>query len=180
MQPTGAVGVARRATQGALLAGLVLAGTAQAQQAPSPVSVVPEPGQTVAAPLEPVVTPEGTPVQGNVTTLGEVRALKPEDDQPLDLYRFRNPVKIENNRFSRNWSEPPTPEQVSMAGGYVMMGVVKGLLAAGKGLNKITGGPDQIQSAIARPPPELSAEQQRRALQFCAQQEGCGGAPPLK
>ncbi|MNI53914.1 hypothetical protein D3C73_1087740 [compost metagenome] len=108
-----------------------------------------------------------------------MRALKPEDDQPLDLYRFKNPLKAENNRFSRNWSEPPSPEQVSMAGGYIMMGVVKGVMAAGRGLNKLTGGPDQIQSAIARPPPELSAEQQRRALQFCAQQDGCG-APPEK
>ena len=53
---------------------------------------------------------------------------------------------------------------ISMGGGYIMMGVVKGVLAAGRGLNKLTGGPDQIQSAIARPPPELSAEQRQRAL----------------
>lgn len=171
--------VARRGTQGALLASLLLAGIAQAQQA-APVAV-PDP-----APVPPADAPAATtaPVsttlpQDTVTTLGEVRALKPEEDQPLDLYRFKNPLKAENNRFSRNWSEPPSPEQVSMAGGYIMMGVVKGVMAAGRGLNKLTGGPDQIQSAIARPPPELSAEQQRRALQFCAQQDGCG-APPQK
>ena len=172
--------VAKRATQGALLAGLLLAGIAQAQQAPV---AVPDPAP--AAPAAPADAPAATtPVsstlpQDTVTTLGEVRALKPEDDQPLDLYRFKNPLKAENNRFSRNWSEPPSPEQVSMAGGYIMMGVVKGVMAAAKGVNKLTGGPDQIQSAIARPPPELSAEQQRRALQFCAQQDGCG-APPEK
>jgi len=171
--------VARRGTQGALLASLLLTGIAQAQQA-APVTL-PDP-----APAPPADVPAATtaPVsttlpQDNVTTLGEVRALKPEDDQPLDLYRFKNPLKAENNRFSRNWSEPPSPEQVSMAGGYIMMGVVKGVMAAAKGVNKLTGGPDQIQSAIARPPPELSAEQQRRALQFCAQQDGCG-APPQK
>ncbi len=54
-----------------------------------------------------------------------MRALKPEDE-PLDLYRFKNPVKFGDNRFSRDWSEPPSPEQVSMGGGYIMMGVVKG------------------------------------------------------
>lgn len=158
---------------------MLLAGIAQAQQAapvtlPDPAPA--PPADVAAATTAPVST---TLPQDNVTTLGEVRALKPEDDQPLDLYRFKNPLKAENNRFSRNWSEPPSPEQVSMAGGYIMMGVVKGVMAAAKGVNKLTGGPDQIQSAIARPPPELSAEQQRRALQFCAQQDGCG-APPQK
>lgn len=169
--------VARRGTQGALLAGLLLVGIAQAQQATP--TAAPDP-----APAPPADAPAATPAQvstalpqDNVTTLGEVRALKPEDDQPLDLYRFKNPVKFGDNRFSRDWSEPPSPEQVSMAGGYIMMGVVKGVMAAGRGLNKLTGGPDQIQSAIARPPPELSAEQQRRALQFCAQQDGCAASP---
>ena len=158
--------VARRELQGALLAGMMLAATAQAQHA-----------TPVVEPSAP--SPLPAPPQGDVTTLGEVRAIKPEDDEPLDLYRFKNPVKFGDNRFSRDWSEPPSPEQVSMGGGYIMMGVVKGVMAAAKGLNKITGGPDQIQAAIARPPPQLSAEQQRRALQFCAQQDGCG-APPEK
>ncbi|MBD8637790.1 hypothetical protein [Stenotrophomonas sp. CFBP 13725] len=162
--------MARRAMQGAMLAVLLLAGGAQAQQAASVAASVPVD--------DPATAPGAVPAaQNDVTTLGEVRALRPDDEQPLDLYRFKNPMRAEDNRFSRNWSEPPSPEQVSMSGGYLMMGVVKGVAAAAKGLNKITGGPDQIQSAIARPPPELSAEQQRRALQFCAQQEGCG-APP--
>jgi len=156
--------VARRELQGALLAGMMLAATAHAQQV-DPVIDPPAAGEVPPADA-------AAPPQGDVTTLGEVRALKPEDEA-LDLYRFKNPVKFGDNRFSRDWSEPPSPEQVSMGGGYIMMGVVKGVLAAGRGLNKLTGGPDQIQAAIARPPPELTPEQQRRALQFCAQQEGC-------
>jgi len=149
---------------------MTLAAAAHAQQATPTV----EPASTVEASAADADTPAPVPpAQGDVTTLGEVRALKPEDDQPLDLYRFKNPVKFGDNRFSRDWSEPPSPEQVSMGGGYIMMGVVKGVLAAGRGLNKLTGGPDQIQAAIARPPPELTPEQQRRALQFCEQQEGC-------
>lgn len=144
----------------ALLAGLLLAASAQAQQAAPPGSVDPPPAAT----------------QGDVTTLGEVRALKP-DDEPLDLYRFKNPVQVQPNRFSRTWSEPPTPEQVSMSGGYLMMGINKGLAAAAKGVNKLTGGPDQIQSAIARPPPELTEDEQRRAQEVCAQQGGCLALP---
>jgi hypothetical protein len=146
---------------------MLLAGIAQAQQS-TPV-VVPDP-----APEPPADAPAATtmPVstalpQDNVTTLGEVRALKPEDE-PLDLYRFKNPVKFGDNRFSRDWSEPPSPEQVSMSGGYIMMGV-----------DKLTGGPSQIQAAVARPPPELSAEQQRRALLF-SQEQNAGDAPPVK
>ena len=132
-----------------LLATLALAGTAQAQPVPEP------------APSPP--TSPAPPPSDNVTTLGEVRAVKPEDE-PLDLYRFKNPVQPAPNRFSRTWSEPPSPEQVSLSGGYLMMGINAALGAAGRGLNKITGGPDQIQSAIARPPPELTEEQQQRAL----------------
>ena len=148
-----------------VLAGMVLVGAAQAQQASPP-----------AVDTVPAADPAAASTDA-VRTLEEVRALKPEDDTPLDLYRFRNPVKIEPNRFSRSWSEPPTPEQVSQSGGYLLMGISYGLMAAAKGLHKLTGGRDQIQSAIARPPPELSEDQRRRALRFCAQQEGCQ-APP--
>lgn len=133
------------------LAAALLASTAQAQQA---VAVVDE---------------DTAPVSANdgVKTLDEVRALKPEDEQPLDLYRFKNPVQVENNRFSRSWSEPPTPEQVSMSGGYIFLGINYGLMAIGKGLHKLSGGRDQIQSAVARPPPELSEVQLRRAKAYC-------------
>lgn len=143
-----------------VLATVVLAAHVQAQQQP-------------AAPPAP---PPPPPPTGDVTTLGEVRALKP-DDEPLDLYRFKSPVQAAPNRFSRSWSEPPSPEQVGMSGGYVMMGIVYGVVKAAQGLNKITGGPDQIQSAIARPPPPLDVQQQRRALQFCDPLQGCV-APP--
>lgn len=155
------VAVALRGDQGAaLLAGLVLAAAVQAQQV-----VPPDP-----------VEPPPAPTQGDVTTLGEVRALRP-DDEPLDLYRFKNPVQVQPNRFSRTWSEPPSPEQVGMSGGYLMMGINKGLAAAAQGVNKLTGGPDQIQSASARPPPELTDDEQRRAQEVCVQQGGCP-APP--
>lgn len=156
------------------MAGMMLAGVTQAQQAvpagtpaapPGMAAVEPEPAATTQAEPGDVVE---VPAQGNITTLGEVRAIKPEDDEPLDLYRFKNPVQAAPNRFSKNWSEPPTPEQVGMSGGYVMMGIVYGITKAAQGLNKLTGGPDQIQSAIARPPPELTEQEQQRAAEYCA------------
>lgn len=166
--------VALPAKWSTLLAGMMLAGMAQAQQAvpastpvAPPSGVVAEPERPANAQAEPSDAVE-VPAQGNVTTLGEVRAIKPEDDEPLDLYRFKNPVQAAPNRFSKNWSEPPTPEQVGMSGGYVMMGIVYGITKAAQGLNKLTGGPDQIQSAIARPPPELTEQEQQRAAEYCA------------
>ncbi len=146
--------MATRTTQAAVLASVLLAASAHAQQPPE------------SPPVEPRPTVPGTPPANddNVTTLGEVRAVKPEDE-PLDLYRFKNPVEPAPNRFSRTWSEPPSVEQVSLSGGYLMMGINAALGAAGKGIHKLTGGPDQIQSAIARPPPELTEDQQQRALQ---------------
>ena len=130
----------RCAGRATLMSGMLLVSVAQAQQAPSP-----------------------PPSQADMTTLGEVRALRPEEGEPVDLYRFRNPVQVAPNRFSRSWSEPPSPEQVGMSGGYVMMGINYGLMKAAQGLHTLTGGPDPIQPAIARPPPALSEEEWRRA-----------------
>jgi hypothetical protein len=168
--------VATRGRQAAMVAGMMLAGLAQAQQPVSPAAVPAtsegtQPG--AAAAVEPPAQPTAT--QDKVTTLEVVRALKPEDEVPLDLYRFKNPVQPAPNTFSKSWSEPPSPEQVSLSGGYLFMGINYGLMAAAKGLHKLTNGRDQIQSAIARPPPELTAEQQQRAAAYCEQQ-GCIGA----
>lgn len=165
--------LARCGWQAALVAGMTLAGVAQAQQLAPPAAASPAISgtqPTAAAAVEPPAQPMAT--QDKVTTLEEVRAIKPEDEVPLDLYRFKNPAQPAPNTFSKSWSEPPSPEQVSLSGGYLFMGINYGLMAAAKGLHKLTNGRDQIQSAIARPPPELSSEQQRRALQFC-QQQGC-------
>ena len=146
--------MATRAIQATTLASALMVSTALAQQPPSIPPVEPPPAVPTTPPAD----------NDNVTTLGEVRAVKPEDE-PLDLYRFKNPVQPAPNRFSRTWSEPPSVEQVSLSGGYLMMGINAALGAAGKGIHKLTGGPDQIQSAIARPPPELTEDQQQRALQ---------------
>ncbi|MEG2981765.1 MAG: hypothetical protein RR831_19880 [Stenotrophomonas sp.] len=145
---------------------MMLAARAQAQQPP-----VLEPAP------EPPVAPSAA--AGDVTTLGEVRAIKPDEDVPLDLYRFKSPVQAENNRFSRSWREPPSPEQVGISGGYVMMGIVYGIVKTAQGINKITGAPDQIQSAIARPPPQLKEAQRVGPVLLCDPELGFV-APPQK
>lgn len=146
----------RRASAGAAAA-LLLAGAAIAQDAPRP--------------------PEAAASQTQIPTLDEVRALQP-DEEEVDLYRFRNPVELEANRFDRAWRPPPSPEQVSMQGGYVIMGI-NYLLGKGlQGLGRITGGPGPIQAAVARPLP-LDDAQLLRAAAFCdADAMPCDRAPP--
>jgi len=138
-----------------LLAGALLAGAAQGQEGGG-------------------APPEGA--NDPVTTLGEVRALKPDEEVPVDLYRFRNPVEPAPNAFNRAWREPPSLQEVGMRGGYVMMGINYAIAKTAQGLHTVTRAPDQIQPAVARPPPGLDADQQRRALQVCPAEQECSTA----
>jgi hypothetical protein len=108
-----------------------------------------------------------------VTTLGEVRAVAPDED--VDLYRFRNPVQVPPNRFDRAYRPPPSVKEVSEGGGYLMLGIYAAAGLVAKGIDKLGSGPAQVQSAIARPPPQLSEDELRRAA-ACAT-AGCGGTP---
>ncbi|KLD75407.1 hypothetical protein FZ025_08955 [Xanthomonas hyacinthi] len=114
-----------------------------------------------------------SPPPQDVQTLGEVRALPPDAEQPLDLYRFKNPVSAQPNRFDKDWRPPPSVEQVSQGGGYLALGIYYVAGKAAKGLHALTGAPDHVQPAIARPPP-LDDAQLRRAAQLCdAQNADC-------
>ena len=116
------------------------------------------------------------PPQQGIQTLEEVRALPPDEGEPLDLYRFKNPVSAQPNRFDKDWRPPPSPEQVSQGGGYLAMGIYYVAGKVAKGLHTLTGAPDQVQAAVARPPP-LSEAQLRRAAELCTQQDaGCDAA----
>ncbi len=118
-----------------------------------------------------------SPPQQDIQTLKEVRALPPDEEQPLDLYRFKNPVSAQPNRFDKDWRPPPSVEQVSQGGGYLALGIYYVAGKAAKGLHTLTGAPDQVQPAVARPPP-LSDAQVRRAAAFCdAQNADCAGQP---
>jgi hypothetical protein len=117
------------------------------------------------------VPPSAQQTYDNVPTLGEVRAIAPDEEAPVDLYRFKNPVTVEPNRFDRDYRPPPSVKQVSEGGGYLMMGLYYGVAMAAKGIHRLTGGPDQIQSTIARPPP-LTEAQLQRAASMCGTDGG--------
>ncbi|UYB52571.1 hypothetical protein OCJ37_00970 [Xanthomonas sp. AM6] len=136
---------------------------AHAQQAdPDPAPAASDPPQAASG-----------PPQQDIQTLDEVRALPPDEEQPLDLYRFKNPVSIQPNRFDKDWRPPPSVEQVSQGGGYLALGIYYVAGKAAKGLHALTGAPDQVQAAVARPPP-LSEAQLRRASELCnAQHADC-------
>lgn len=146
---------------------LAVAGSAWSQQVPQPEA---EADVTAVAPAASAASADS-----NVTTLGEVRAVPPDEAPPLDLYGFKNPVTVEPNRFDKAYRPPPSPEQISNSGGYLMMGIYYAIGAAAMGVHKLSGGPDQIQSAVARPPP-LTEEQMRRAATMCSTSgERCEG-----
>lgn len=134
------------------------------------------PPATTPAPMVTAPATPDTSADAAIPTLGEVRALTPEDGPPVDLYRFRNPVTVEPNRFDQAYRLPPTVKEVSEGGGYVIMGLYYIVGATLKGVHKLTGGRDEIQQAIARPPPLTEAQLQRASAACPPGANGCGGA----
>lgn len=102
-----------------------------------------------------------------VQTLEEVHALPPDEEEALDLYRFKNPIEVAPNTFGNRWHPPPSPEEISQSGGYLLYGVSKLVGLATQGIKGIPGVRGQIQPAIARPPP-LNLEQMDRAARISA------------
>ena len=90
---------------------------------------------------------------------------------PADPFAFRNPVEVEGTVFSRAWDEPPSLEEVGMRGGYVQIGINKGLELAAKGIRKLPGWKLQIRDAEARPPPLDEAQAARAARLHAAEAE---------
>lgn len=108
-------------------------------------------------------------------TLPEVRALAPDEEPPVDLYRFKNPLEVSPNRFDRAYQPPPTVKEVSENGGYISKGIYYGIAMIAKGMSHVTDAPAPIQSAIARPPP-LDPVQLQRAASMCdADGRRCAG-----
>ena len=157
---------------GCVLGLMALAGMARAQvdgQAGTPAAAAP-----AGAAMQPSSQAGGT--QG-VTTLGEVRAVI-DEGEPVDLYKYRNPYAPAPNRFDKGYKPPPSPEQVSQGGGYVMYGLYSLIGVAAKGLQSLPGVKGPIQSAVARPPPQLSDDQLRRAA-ACTDGSGWAAASDM-
>ena len=100
----------------------------------------------------------------SATTL-ETLVVRPEPEEVVDLYRFRNPVDVDAGAFGRSWKEPTSLEQLGKNGGIVP--VLAGLAAKGiqAGARRIPGWKEPMQTVVARPPP-LDEAQQARALRL--------------
>ena len=116
---------------------------------------------------------EPAPPGVQATELAPVRVIGRRP--PPDPFAFRNPVEVEGTVFSRAWNEPPSLEEVGLRGGYVQLGINKGLELAGKGIRKLPGWKLQIRDAQARPPP-LDEAQIARAARLQAE-TGVSPAP---
>lgn len=100
----------------------------------------------------------------SATTL-ETLTVRPDPEEVVDLYRFKNPIDVESGALGGSWKEPTSLEQLGKNGGIVP--VLAGLAAQHiqKGARKIPGWKEPVQAAIARPPP-LDDEQAARALRL--------------
>lgn len=134
--------------------------------------------QPVAGTPQATATPATPAADAGISTLPAVRAVLDDADasEALDLDRFRNPVQGVPNRFDKAWQPAPSVQEISERyDGYVNYGIIKGIQATGKALKKLPGVKDQVQAAVARPPP-LDAAQSRRAAALCAADPACGGS----
>lgn len=83
----------------------------------------------------------------------------------VDPFAFRPLFDPDANRFQRYWNEPPSVEDVSMSGGYLMLGINRGLLMAADAVSGLPGWKQQVQPAAARPSP-LDPGQAARAARL--------------
>src|SRR5690606_17727937 len=81
----------------------------------------------------------------------------------VDPFAFRPSFDPHDNIFHRRWNEPPSVEDVSMGGGYILLGINYGLLKAAEAVTRLPGWQNQIQPAAARPPPLDEAQAERAA-----------------
>lgn len=65
--------------------------------------------------------------------------------------------------FQRRWNEPPSVEDVSLSGGYIILGINYGLMKVAESVMRLPGWQNQIQPAVARPPPLDDAQAERAA-----------------
>lgn len=108
---------------------------------------------------------DAPPAEDPAATTLDTLTVRPDPEEVVDLYRFRNPIKVDSGGFGRSWKEPTSLEQLGKNGGIVP--VLAGLAAqqVQKGARKIPGWKEPEQPAFARPPP-LDDAQSARALRL--------------
>ncbi len=108
---------------------------------------------------------DDTPRDDASATTLDTLVVRPDPEEVVDLYRFRNPIEVEPGALDERWSEPPSLEQLGKNGGIVPVLVGMAAQQVQKGARKIPGWKEPVQAAVARPPP-LSEEQAARALRL--------------
>lgn len=103
------------------------------------------------------------------TELDTIRVIERRPEW-IDPFRYRSDFNPDDNRFHRQWNESPTVEDVSMRGGYILLGINYGLLKVAEQVTRLPGWKHQIQPATARPPP-LDEAQLERAIRLQDAQE---------
>jgi len=83
----------------------------------------------------------------------------------VDPFAFRPLFDPDANMFQRRWNEPPSVEEVSLSGGYIVLGINYGLMKAAEAVMGLPGWQNQVQPAVARPPP-LDDDQAERAARL--------------
>ena len=83
----------------------------------------------------------------------------------VDPFAFQPLFDPDANRFQRDWNESPSVEDVSLSGGYLILGINYGLMKAAEAVTRLPGWKHQVQPATARPPP-LDADQAERAARL--------------
>ena len=127
-----------------------------------PALAVAQPVAAVADPAQPAASAQQAPLR----TLETIEALRPDVDWRSD------PFARPDNRFAERWKYKPSAEDIALKhGGYINYGITQALASGGRWLNRVTGGPQQIQHAAARDVP-LDDEQIARAARWAAQQQG--------
>ena len=98
---------------------------------------------------------------------GELETVRVIEKRPerVDPFAFRPLFDPDANRFQRYWNEPPSVEDVSMSGGYLMLGINRGLLMAADAVSGLRGWKQQVRPAAARPSP-LDPGQAARAARL--------------
>jgi hypothetical protein len=94
--------------------------------------------------------------------LERVRVVAPKFEDP---FAFDNPVDIQGSAFDKYYRAPPTPEEISLGGGYILYGINQGLKKALQQVTRLPGWKHQVRDATARPPP-LDDEQMSRAMRL--------------
>lgn len=96
--------------------------------------------------------------------LERVRVVAPRFEP--DPFEFKDPIEIQGSAFDKYYRAPPTPEDISLGGGYIHYGINYGLMKAAQQVTKLPGWKHQVQDATARPPPLDEAQMLRAARQM--------------